>query len=216
MSKQVLYKLTNELGQTLNDTQWGPGVSHSGTGKGELCSKGWIHAYEHMIVGIIMNPIHGGFRQPKLWLAEGEVSLRDGPLKCGCRMLTTLHEIPVPGISTRLRLELAIRCVMLVCDDTRFITWAKAWLRGAVDVVSANSIDSIVRSMKHDSCNHEAYKIACAAVAVAEAAVSMVNNEDYAAAYDVANAIDLAEGCARTKQIKLDLFAMADKLVKDL
>lgn len=32
----TLYKLTDGAGKTHNGTQWGPGVSHSGTGKGEL------------------------------------------------------------------------------------------------------------------------------------------------------------------------------------
>ena len=39
-----LYKLTDSRGKTWGDTQWGPGVSHSGTGEGELCGSGWIHA----------------------------------------------------------------------------------------------------------------------------------------------------------------------------
>ena len=35
-----LYKLTDGDGQTRGGTQWGPGVSHSGTGEGELCGPG--------------------------------------------------------------------------------------------------------------------------------------------------------------------------------
>ena len=78
MSK--LYKLTDENGQTRGGTQWGPGVSHSGTGCGGLCSPGWIHAYEHPLVAVLLNPIHGKFRQPRMWEAEGEIALRDGGL----------------------------------------------------------------------------------------------------------------------------------------
>ena len=51
----TLYKLTDGDGQTRGGTQWGPGVSHSGTGKGELCGPGWIHAYEHPLIAVLLN-----------------------------------------------------------------------------------------------------------------------------------------------------------------
>ena len=76
-----LYKLTDRDGQTRNGTQWGPGMSHSGTGKGELCGPGWIHAYEHPLIAVLLNPIHAIFQNPRLWEAEGEVGLRDGQIK---------------------------------------------------------------------------------------------------------------------------------------
>ena len=65
-----LYKLTDSCGRTRDGTRWGPGVSHSGTGKGELCGPGWIHAYEHPLVAVLMNPIHANFQNPRLWEAE--------------------------------------------------------------------------------------------------------------------------------------------------
>lgn len=61
-----LYKLTNQNGQTYNQTQWGENVSHSGTGQGELCGPGWIHAYTSPLLATLFNPIHAAFSNPQL------------------------------------------------------------------------------------------------------------------------------------------------------
>ncbi|HRT22354.1 MAG TPA: hypothetical protein P5318_19765 [Candidatus Hydrogenedentes bacterium] len=125
-----LYKLTDGDGKTLNGTQWGPGVSHSGTGEGGLCGPGWIHAYEHPLIAVLLNPTHANFQNPRLWEAEGEVGLRDGQLKCGCKTLTTVREIPLPSITTEMRVRFAILCAKEVCADLSWNAWADKWLSG--------------------------------------------------------------------------------------
>jgi hypothetical protein len=125
-----LYKLTDSCGKTWNDTQWGPGISHSGTGEGGLCGPGWIHAYEHPLVAVLMNPIHANFKNPRLWEAEGEVGLRDGQLKCGCKALTTVREIPLPSITTEMRVRFGILCAKEVCACLSWNAWADKWLSG--------------------------------------------------------------------------------------
>jgi hypothetical protein len=125
-----LYKLTDGDGKTRNDTQWGPGVSHSGTGEGELCGWGWIHAYEHPLIAVLMNPIHARVKTPRLWEAEGEVGLRDGQFKCGCKTLTTVREIPLPAVTTEMRVRFAIMCAQEVCACPSWNAWADKWLSG--------------------------------------------------------------------------------------
>jgi hypothetical protein len=125
-----LFKLTDGDGQTRNGTQWGPGVSHSGTGEGELCGPGWIHAYEHPLIAVLINPIHANFKNPRLWEAEGEVGLRDGQFKCGCATLTTVREIPLPAITTEMRVRFAIMCAKEVCACLSWNAWADRWLSG--------------------------------------------------------------------------------------
>ena len=126
----TLYKLTDSDGKTLNGTQWGPGVSHSGTGKGGLCGPGWIHAYEHPLIAVLLNPIQADFENPRLWEAKGEIGLRDGQLKCGCKTLTTVREIPLPEITTEMRVRFAILCAKEVCADLSWNAWADKWLSG--------------------------------------------------------------------------------------
>ena len=125
-----LYKLTDSCGKTWGGTLWGAGVSHSGTGEGGLCGPGWIHAYEHPLIAVLLNPIHGDFENPRLWEAEGEVGLRDGQLKCGCKTLTTVREIPLPKITTEMRVRFAILCAKEVCACLAWNAWADKWLSG--------------------------------------------------------------------------------------
>ena len=125
-----LYKLTDRDGQTWGGTQWWPGVSHSGTGKGELCGPGWIHAYEHPLIAVLLNPIHAKFKTPRLWEAEGEIAMRDGQLKCGCKTLTTIREIPLPSITAEMRVRFAIMCAKEVCAFRPWTAWADRWLSG--------------------------------------------------------------------------------------
>ena len=127
----MLYKLTDENGQTRHKTQWGENISHTATGTGaELCSNGVIHAYESPLVAAFIYPIHVEFNNPILWEAEGEVIARDWS-KCGCKTLTTLKQIPLPEISTEQRIAIAIRCAQLAYkDDPAWDTWASKWLSG--------------------------------------------------------------------------------------
>lgn len=131
-STMKLYKLTDENGQTKNATQWGEGVEHAATGDAaqDLCSDGWIHAYESPLLAVLLNPIHANFRNPILWEAEGEVEKRDGQLKVGCRKLRTLQKIPLPKIKTEQRVKFAVFCAQAVYDDAVWHTWAKNWLSG--------------------------------------------------------------------------------------
>ena len=122
----TLYKLTDGDGKTRNGTRWGPGVSHSGTGEGGLCGPGWIHAYEHPLIAVLLNPIHSDFKTIRLWEAEGEVGVRDGQLKCGCATLTTIREIPLPEITTEMRVRFAILCAREASTADAAEAW-KAW-----------------------------------------------------------------------------------------
>ena len=126
----TLYKLTDKYRRTYGDTEWGEGVTHSGTGEGELCGPGWIHAYEHPLLAALLNPIHADFAEPRLWLAHGKVEKREGMLKCGCRSLTTIRELPLPEITIEQRVKFAILCAKEVYKDPLWNKWADAWLSG--------------------------------------------------------------------------------------
>jgi len=125
------YKLTDENGQTYGGYEWGPGVSHSAPGTGELCSDGWIYVYDSPCVAVMMNPCHADFENPRLW--ECEVSgkeLDDHGLKRGVQKCMTVQEIPVPVLTTEQRVEIAIRCALRVWSNVDFTRWAERWLDG--------------------------------------------------------------------------------------
>jgi hypothetical protein len=129
-----LYKLTDKDGYTRrdasNETLWGPNVTHRATGTGGLCTNGVIHAYEHPLIAAFMNPVHVSFGNPILWIAEGEITHREGQLKCGCRELTTVKKTRLPKITQEQRIRISIYCALSQFKDPAFETWAKNWLSG--------------------------------------------------------------------------------------
>ena len=203
-----LYKLTDRDGQTRNDTQWGPGVSHSGTGKGELCGPGWIHAYEHPLVAVLMNPIHAIFQNPRLWEAEGEIGLRDGQLKCGCKTLTTIREIPLPSITTEMHVRFAILCAKEVCACLSWNAWADRWLSGEDRTQAAAEA-----AAEAAEAGKAAAWAAWAAEAAAEAAEERASAAAAEAAWASAAAAETAARSAAWAAVGhgIDIFEIAEK-----
>ncbi len=132
-----LYKLTDAQGRTRagedNELTWAVGVTHKTAGTGtRLCSSDVIHAYEHPLLAVLLNPIHADFTSTtmRLFVAEGEVVARDGQLKCGVHALKVVEEIPVPTLTVEQRVKFAILCAKIVCKDVSWNTWADKWLSG--------------------------------------------------------------------------------------
>ena len=126
-----LYKLTDQNQETRNHTKWGENVTHRASGEGPLCSCGWLHAYEHPLLAVLLNPIHADFPDPILWEAEGSgTALREGQVKIGVTELTTIRQIPCPTVTTEQRVKFAILCAREVCGDKSWGRWADRWLSG--------------------------------------------------------------------------------------
>ena len=179
-----LYKLTDKYGKTRNDTQWGEGVTHAASGRGtNLCSDGFIHAYEHPLIALLMNPAHAGFDTPRLWEAEGDVVKRDGQTKCGCRSLTTVRELPLPIISTEQRIAFAIRCALAVYHQPFFEIWANQWL----DDTDRSRAAARTAAAEAAAERAEAAEAAEAALRAAEAAAAAVHAAAAATSHDSVN-----------------------------
>jgi hypothetical protein len=124
-----LYKLTDSNNQTHGATQWGEGIEHTASGKGQMCGPGWLHAYRDPLLAVLMNSAHADFTNPVLWIADGDVGVDDG-LKVGCTRLKTLSVIELPIITTEQRVTFAILCALEVCREPSFVKWANAWIDG--------------------------------------------------------------------------------------
>lgn len=130
-----LFKLTDQNNKTRvgysNETVWGAGVTRTVTKEGtELCTDQVIHAYSNPYLALLFNPIHADIRNPKLWVADGDVVVNNNNIKVGCKSLTTIKEISLPEITLEQRVEFVIRCVKAVFDDADWNEWADAWLDG--------------------------------------------------------------------------------------
>jgi hypothetical protein len=129
-----LYKLTTQDGYTRkgcgNQCLWGENITHSGTGIGDLCGPGYIHAYTHPKLAVVLNPIHANVTNPLLWVCEGEVVKEDSGLKVGCVSLTTLRRIELPVVTLEQRVRFGILCAKEVCANPEWVQWADNWLSG--------------------------------------------------------------------------------------
>ena len=167
-----LYKLTTEDFKTRkcypNETTWGENVTHSGTGKGDLCGPGYIHAYLTPELAVLLNPIHANIKNPVLWEAEGDIVKKDGQMKVGCISLTTTKQVPLPNITKERRIAFAILAAKEIYDDQKWIEWADNWLNGS---------DRSIKSAK------AAYSAAQAAASAAQAAASATQAAAYSAFY---------------------------------
>ena len=217
-----LYKLTDENGQTRNNTQWGEGMTHSGTGEGELCSEGWIHAYTHPLLAVLFNPIHADFETPRLWEARGTGESKSDGLKVGFQSITTIKEIPLPKITTIQRIAFTILVAKKVYKNAKWNEWADKWLSGENRAARAAAY---ARAANAAEAAYAAYAAAYAAYAAAyNAAYAAAYNAAYAAA-DAARAADAAADAARVAayaaraaaeaDVKINFVRIAQKVVKE-
>lgn len=127
----IVYKLTDANLQTYGGFQYEIGKAYTFPGDGPLCSPAWSHAYESWQLGLFMNPIHADFSNPRLFECEGVIGVRENVLKLGCSHITLVREMPIPAITTDMRVEFAIRCAMGGTELSQaWVKWAEAWLRG--------------------------------------------------------------------------------------
>jgi len=202
----MLYKLTDQNGQTYGETQWGPGVTHTAPGTGELCTNGWIHAYTDPLLAVFLNPIHANFQSPRLWECEGEVGADDHGLKVGCISLTTLRELPLPEVALDQRVRFAILCAIRDYSEPRWLAWAEGWLSGA-DRTAAAAAGAWFAARAAATAWAAAEEAAWAAVWAARAAATA-----WAAAAEEAAAAG-AVAAAASAAVDLDLAAIAQEAV---
>jgi len=228
----TIYKLTDADGRTFGDTQWDEGIEHRASGEGGLCGPGWLHAYEHPLLAVLHNPIHGNFQPDtmRLWEAETEDEnpLRDGYMKLGVRHLRTVREIPVPVVTAGQRVRYAILCAMEVYSKPEWIMWAEGWLSGRDRSAAAAAAAAAIAAAAAWAVAWawvSAWARAAAAVLAAEAAVNAVwveklstkSKAQAAVAAEMAAraAAAAAETAARAAQAELGLPRLAERAIAE-
>ena len=213
-----LFKLTDSIGYTWNNTQWGENVTHQATGQGTgLCSDGYIHAYSDPLLAVLLNPIHANFKNPQLWEAAGDVALNDG-LKIGCKSLTTVKQLPLPVVSLEQMVRFAILCGKVVCDNQNWNSWADDWLSGKDRTArAAEAAWATAAAAAWAAWAAVAWAARAAAWAAARAAASAAGAEwtaERAAEWAAKAAAWAAEWAAETV-LPIDLVPLAHKAVEE-
>jgi hypothetical protein len=125
----LLCKLTNQDMTTRGGYQWVLGEKRTASGRGPLCSDGWLHAYlDSPELAILLNPINSNISNPRLFRAEGVVGMEDRGREVGCTELTLIKEIPLPPVTLNQRIKFGILCARAVFHEPVWTTWSDKWL----------------------------------------------------------------------------------------
>ena len=188
IGEQEYWKLTDQEWETYGHTKWGPNVTHTASGEGELCGPGWIHVYTHPLLAAFLNQIHADFPKPILWRGRGIAGKTDNGLKLGCSRFTTLEIVPLPQVTIEQRIRFGIICTRAVYCDPSWNRWADDWLNG-------------------NDRSAESARAARAAAAPAAAAA-------WEAAEDAAAEAAAAAAWAAAEERPLDLIALAQRAME--
>ncbi len=116
----TVYKLTSADGRSNDDRRWGPGATYTAAGDEDPDDPGWIPAYTHALLAVLLNPVHADYHSPCLWLAEAVIRVEHCGLGVGCTSLTTLERMPLPlaRAESMAREALARRNAAWVAEET--------------------------------------------------------------------------------------------------
>jgi len=213
---KIAYKLTDFKMRTHKGFQWEIGKWYETTGKGGLCSPGWLHFYNDPLVGMFMNPAHANIENPRLFRAEVEGKfLDDNGTRCGYSRARLVEELPVPQVSPVQRIRFAILCAKEVYKAKEWNEWADNWLSGK---------DRTINTVWITKCNfctictagamENAASAAESAAFAAESAYCAAESAFYAArsAASAAESATIAVYTAESK--KIDLIGIARKAME--
>ena len=100
--------------------------THTASGRGQLCTAGWIHLYDDPLIAVLLDPVHGDYlAEPNAHMWEVEWSgetLDDYGLKRGATKVTTLQRIELPSVTGEQRIRFGILCAWEVCDNPAWRT----------------------------------------------------------------------------------------------
>jgi hypothetical protein len=188
-----VYKLTTGDNKTRagasNETQWGPGVTHTALGNGDMCTAAYIHGYAHPYLAVLFNPIHANISNPNLWDCAATVEKTDG-LKVGCTELTTIKQIPLPQITPKQRAKFAnlvadyiVKLYCRHCDISSVETLAKHWLDGTDRSSASAASYAATAHASAASAAAASYAATASAASASYASAAAAATASYAASY---------------------------------
>jgi hypothetical protein len=208
-----VYKLTDAEGWTRrgeeNAVNWIETKMFETAGGGKLCTNQYIHAYEHPLLAVLHDPIHGNYgATARLWEceADGEIK-KDGQTKLGCTKLTVLREIEKPTITTEQRIKYAILCSLEVYSEEKYVTWANRWLS------SEDRTRAAYASADADRAARAAASAASAAAAADASAAYAAASAASARAARAACAAAAADAAAYADRAELNLIEIAERAI---
>jgi len=205
---KIAYKLTNSKMRTYNGFQWELGKWYKTTGKGDLCSPGWLHFYSDPLIGLFLNPIHANIKNPRLFRAEVKgKGLDDNETKCGYSRARLIEELPVPQISPVQRVRFAIFYAKKMYKGKGWNKWADNWLSGKDRTEESAASAAYIARIALSGTKIAFYAIKSAASAVKSTMIAF---------YAAKSVVDVAESAFyATKNKKINLIRIARKAMEE-
>jgi len=204
--------------RTYKGFQWELGKWYETTGEGRLCSPSWLHFYNDPLLGMFMNPIHAGIKNPRLFRAEVEGKFLDNNgLNYGYSRARLIEELTVPQISPVQRVRFAIFCVKEIYKGKKWNEWANNWLSGKNRTTNAawstkcNFYTS--RTTSAVSTTESAFYATKIALSAEESAFYITRSAVSAAKSAFYATRSAAESTAKSK--KIDLIGIARKAMEE-
>jgi hypothetical protein len=131
MRTKTAYKLTTQAMTTHNDCQWKLNEPKQTSGEGDLCGPGWLHVYSDPLLAVLLNPIHAGIKNPRLFKCRvsGETK-NDAGLKQGWTKVVLVKELSLPQVTSIQRIAFGILCSLQSYKRPAYVEWTKNWLSG--------------------------------------------------------------------------------------
>jgi len=172
MKPMKVYKLTDQKMQTYKGCQWALGETKTADGAGDLCGCGWLHWYADPLLAVLHNPIHAALSAPRLFeaAAAGRIK-KDGAMKGGSTSLTLTRELPLPVMSTQVRIYYAILCARAVIGAAcpGWSVWAAGYLMKNRRVAARQGVMASLEAARAEAARAEAAEAAEAARTTAAA-----------------------------------------------
>jgi len=214
----TLCKLTDQDMQTHGGCQWVLGEWKEVSGKGGLCTDGWLHGYTDPLLAVFLNPIHANIKNPRLWRIEVDgARLDDHGLKFGVQRMRLVEELPLPVVTTEQRVRFTILCAYPTASDG-WQTWAAGWLSGRNRSASASAAAAAVKAAAASAAASawaaaEAARAATWAASASASASASAAEAEWAAAEAEWAAAEAARAAAEAA-VDLDLIAIAHEAVQ--
>ena len=185
----IAYKLLDQELKSNNGTfQWEIGKEYTIDKPGnKMCSDEVFHCYNHPVLAVLFNILHGNIENPRLFEIEVPEFVNNDKLKYASKSQKLIKEIDLPVISIEQRIEFAIRVAKLVCDDEKWNSWADKWLIGEDRTIIATRAANVAAYAVYAAANAAAAAV-YAANAAANAAYTARAAAAAAAAANAANA----------------------------
>lgn len=126
-----MFKLVSQDLTTHGGMKWAIGKTNRAIKAGkEMCTNQVLHCYSDPNLAVLFNPIHANISNPILFEIECSTIVASDGLKHACKAQTPIRQLELPVFTTNQRVAFAIKCALLVFEDSAFVSWANAWLDG--------------------------------------------------------------------------------------